>query len=99
MNPRRSWMILSAHDANAFERWQQTNPDVVVLDLPPLEQPGDLINAYSTLVAAIGSGEVSPEQGARVAEVLERKRLAIETASHEQRLVALEEKRGLKTES
>ena len=75
--------------------WPRASDQVVELDLPPLEKPADLITAYAVLVEAIGRGEVSPEQAAKVAEVLERKRLAIETASHEPRLTAIEERRGI----
>ena len=32
-NPRRSWMILPAHDPAAVARWQEIKPDVAVLDL------------------------------------------------------------------
>ena len=76
--------------------WPRAKGRVVELDLPPLEKPADLITAYSVLVEAIGKGDVSPDEAAKVAEVLEGKRLAIETASHEPRLIALEDKRGLK---
>jgi len=76
--------------------WPKAHDQVVELDLPPLDKPIDLVTAYSEVVAAIARGEISPEQGARLSEVLERKRLAIETADIETRLIALEEKRGLK---
>jgi citrate lyase beta subunit len=33
MKPRRSWMIVPAHDADAIARYPQFAPDVVVLDL------------------------------------------------------------------
>ena len=33
MNPRRSWMILAAHDTAALTRYQEFKPDVAVLDL------------------------------------------------------------------
>jgi citrate lyase subunit beta/citryl-CoA lyase len=33
INPRRSWMILPAHDAEAITRHQSLEPDVAVLDL------------------------------------------------------------------
>ena len=76
--------------------WPKAHDQVIELDLPPLDKPADLITAYAALVEAIAAGEVSPEQGAKVAEVLERKRLAIETAELEPRITALEEKRGIK---
>src|SRR4029079_11505587 len=33
MNPRRSWLILPAHDPAALERVAQVRPDVAVFDL------------------------------------------------------------------
>lgn len=33
MNPRRSWMVVPAHDAQALANYATFNPDVVVLDL------------------------------------------------------------------
>ena len=76
--------------------WPRAKGRVVELDLPALEKPADLITAYSVLVEAIGAGEVSPDEAAKVAEVFEGKRLAIETASHEPRITELEIKRGIK---
>ena len=33
MNPRRSWLVLPAHDSAAVARVQESKPDVAVLDL------------------------------------------------------------------
>ena len=54
MNPRRSWMIVPAHDPDAVMRYADVKPDVLVLDLeytvPPKNKEaartgfGDLIN-------------------------------------------------------
>ena len=71
--------------------WPRAHDQVVELDLPPLDKPADLIGAYSALIAAIAKGEVSPEQGTKLGEMLDRKRLAIETVDIEARLTELEE--------
>jgi hypothetical protein len=76
--------------------WPKAHDQLVEFELPPLEKPADLITAYSALLAAIARGEISPEQGARLSEILERKRLAFETTNIEDRLTALEEKDGPK---
>ncbi|HTR83660.1 MAG TPA: hypothetical protein VMI56_04220 [Reyranella sp.] len=76
--------------------WPRAQGRRIEIDLPPLEKPADLVSAYSALLAAIARGEISPEQGAKIGEVLERKRLALETIDLEDRLTALEVKTGLK---
>ncbi|MEN3354883.1 MAG: citrate lyase subunit beta / citryl-CoA lyase [Betaproteobacteria bacterium] len=59
MNPRRSWMILPAHDPTAVMRYQDFKPDVAVLDLeysvPPRSK--DLARSnLKTLVKSVGQG-------------------------------------------
>jgi len=76
--------------------WPRARGRTIEFDLPPLEKPADLVTAFSTLLAAVARGEISPEQGATLGEILERKRLAFETTTIEDRLTALEEKDGPK---
>ncbi len=68
----------------------------VNIEVPRIEKPIDLVAAQAAVVEAVASGGITPEEGAHVANVMEKHRLAIETASHEPRLTALEEKRGLR---
>ena len=77
--------------------WPAAKDQVVEIELPALDKPADLIAAHGALIAAIGKGEVSPEQAVKLGEVLEKKRLAIETADLERRLTALEERHGQKS--
>ena len=60
MNPRRSWMILPAHDPVAVTRYQEFKPDVAVLDLeysvPPRAKEIARSN-LKTLVKSVGSDQ------------------------------------------
>ena len=48
------------------------------------------MQAQAALVAALSRGEVTPEEAAAIASVLETQRRAFETLDHEQRLGAIE---------
>jgi hypothetical protein len=72
--------------------WPNARHEAVELDLPPLEKPEDLVKAFAALIAATAEGRVTPQQATRIAEMLEKKRLAIETAIHEPRISELEDK-------
>jgi hypothetical protein len=50
----------------------------------------DVTMALETITVAIGSGQITPEEGAAVAGVLEQHRKAIETLKLEQRIARLE---------
>jgi len=60
MNPRRSWMILPAHDPAVVMRYQEFKPDVAVLDLeysvPPRAKELARSN-LKTLVKSVGSDQ------------------------------------------
>jgi len=60
------------------------------LDLPKVETAADVLKAIGATVQAMAAGEVTPEEAAIVAGVLEAKRRAIETDDLAQRLAALE---------
>jgi hypothetical protein len=59
----------------------------VKLTLPPVKTAADVVEALGTMA----DGEVTPEEAATIAGVLEAKRKAIETADLEARLVRLEQ--------
>jgi len=66
-NPRRSWMILPAHDPAAVMRCQEFKPDVAVLDLEYSVPPKSRELARSGLAALIGKvGESQAEVFVRV---------------------------------
>ena len=60
--------------------------------LPEPKGPQDLPAAHAALLKEIAAGELSPEQGAFVAEILEKQRLAFDTAQLTPILLELKEK-------
>ena len=68
--------------------------DTVALELPKIEGAADVLAALSAVIAAVGEGRLTPEEGAAVAGVLEGGRKTIELVEIERRLVALEQKKG-----
>jgi hypothetical protein len=66
----------------------------VALSLPGVIKASDVPAALAAVVAAMGSGELTPDEAAAVSAVVEVQRRAIETAEHEARLRALEERVG-----
>jgi len=63
----------------------------IQLDLPTIESAADVLTALSLTVAAMAEGEITPDEAAVVAGVLETKRKAIETVELEARLTHLEQ--------
>lgn len=62
----------------------------VAFDLPAIETPADVVKAVGTLVSEVARGELTPEEAATVAGLLEMYRRTIETCEIEQRLSELE---------
>jgi hypothetical protein len=69
----------------------------IQIDLPVLKSPADVLSAQAAIVAAMGRGEITPDEANTVAGVVELKRRAIETVEHERRLAALEAVRNGKS--
>jgi hypothetical protein len=63
----------------------------IQLDLPVIESAADVLTALSLTVSAMADGDITPDEAAVVAGVLETKRKAIETVELEARLVRLEQ--------
>src|SRR4051812_2843907 len=63
----------------------------IQLDLPTIESAADVLTALSSTIAAMADGEITPDEAAVVAGVLETKRKAIETVELEARLARLEQ--------
>ncbi len=84
---RAAWLMLS-------RTWPHRRGRPVELNLPPVETSAGLIQAHAAVVAALSSGEITPEEAASIAAVLETQRRAIETHDHERRIRELEEKRA-----
>ena len=58
--------------------------------LPAIDTAADIVKALGVIAGAVGEGEITAEEGAALASVLETKRRAVETAELEQRIAALE---------
>lgn len=62
----------------------------IVFDLPPVVTPADAAKASNALVVAVARGEITPNEAAEVAKVLEVHVRTIEVAEFDARLGALE---------
>ncbi len=71
--------------------WPERKGHPVLLDLPAIETASDISAALGSVTGAVAAGELSPEEGASVAAILEVQRRAVETVELERRLVALEQ--------
>src|SRR5216683_655077 len=63
-------------------------------NLPAVETAGGLVQAQAAVIAAMARGELTPDEAAAVASVLETQRRALETHDHERRLAELEGQAG-----
>ena len=64
----------------------------VSIDLPDIKNCEGISMAQATVVQAVGDGELTPDEGQVLSNILEARRKSIETADHEQRLNELEKK-------
>ena len=60
------------------------------IDLPAVDTGGGVSQAQAVVVQAVGEGEITPDEGKVLADILEARRKSIETADHEARLSKLE---------
>jgi hypothetical protein len=74
--------------------WPHRRGRPVKIDLPPVETSAGLIQAHAAVVAAMSKGDLTPDEAASIASVLETQRRAIETHDHERRIRELEQKKG-----
>ena len=70
--------------------WPHRRGRPVMLDLPAVDTAGGLVQAQAAVIAAMACGELTPDEAAAVAGVLEIQRRALETHDHDRRLAALE---------
>jgi hypothetical protein len=70
--------------------WPERKGRPVPVALPPITDAAATVGALAAITAAVGEGELSPEEGQAVAAILETQRRAIETAGLEARIAALE---------
>jgi hypothetical protein len=59
--------------------------------MPAIETPADLGNAMSAVLRAAASGELTPDEAASVASLIETRRRTIETVELEARIARLEQ--------
>ena len=78
--PRRLWPV------------RRSRP--VTFDLPPLNEPSDLVAALAAVASSMAAGEMSPDEAQAASAVLETWRKACRTTDIEQRLAALERAAG-----
>jgi hypothetical protein len=76
--------------------WPAKKGRPVRLDLPAIKTAPDILAALAAVVDATGKGEITTDEAAAVAGVLELKRRAIETVELEARLARLESTQGTK---
>jgi Family of unknown function (DUF5681) len=62
----------------------------ITLDLPEAKTSADLAGAMASLVRAMATGEVTPDEAPTIAGVFEIRRKTIESVDFEERLAALE---------
>jgi len=63
----------------------------VNIALPEVTTAEGVADAQATVVQAVAGGELTPEEGTTITNILEARRKAIETQEHESRIAALEE--------
>ncbi len=63
----------------------------ISINLPDTKTAVGVADAQSTVVKTVAEGEITPEEGKVLADILEARRRSIETQEHEARLKKLEE--------
>ena len=74
--------------------WPERKGRLVEFDLPPVVTVADAVQASAAIVAAVATGEITPDEAQAVASVVEIQRRAIETAELAERIAALEARAG-----
>jgi hypothetical protein len=64
------------------------------IDLPDVKTSECVSLAQTTVVQAVGEGEITPEEGQVLSNILESRRKRIESEDHERRLYELESRMG-----
>jgi len=62
----------------------------IALDLPRVETAGDVAKALDALMIALGSGEITTDEAATIAGVIETRRRVVELVEIERRIALLE---------
>jgi len=67
----------------------------IEIDIPAAKSAGDIANAMANLIIAMAAGEITPDEAATVASVIEVRRRTIETLELDERLRALEDGKSI----
>jgi hypothetical protein len=67
----------------------------ITLEMPPIQTAQDAAKAFSSVIAAVAAGELTPDEGQTIAGLFEVQRRTLETVEMEQRIAALERARGI----
>lgn len=70
--------------------WPARKGRPIALEMPPIKTAGNVVTALGAVADAVAAGDITPDEGSAVANVLETKRRSIETADLERRIEALE---------
>lgn len=81
---------MKAADMILARAWPQRKGRPVSLRIPPVESATDVLKALGAVLAAMGDGQLTPDEAALVGGLLETKRKALETVEIEERIAKLE---------
>jgi hypothetical protein len=80
-----------------LDRLMPPRKDVPVkIELPPVRTIAEAVEASVAVLAAVGAGEVTPDEGGRVMALLTAHRAIVEAGDLEARIAALEAKEATK---
>jgi hypothetical protein len=87
--------LLSASPSFIFDRcYLAPKGRLIEIELPEIKTVADLVAAHGAIMAAICTGQITPDEGATLADILESRRRAIETTELEERIATLEAQKG-----
>ena len=69
--------------------WPRRRGQPVEIDLPSVADTGGLVAAQAAVIAAMASGEISPDEAQSIAALLETQRRTIETNDHARQIEEL----------
>ena len=84
---------MKAADMILSRAWPQRKGRPVAFSIPPVATPADVLTAHGAIMAAVGNGQITPEEATLVSALLDNKRKAMETVEIETRLAKLESKK------
>lgn len=63
----------------------------IQIELPKVEKSSDSVKVMAAILEAVSDGEITPDEGQKLAGLIEGQRRALETENLESRIVALEQ--------